>query len=118
MRITCPCGKHLKVRDDLIGKLVKCPGCGGKIRVAEDESDEPPARKEKETPRRKKTKRKPAARRSSLPWILGGGGAVLVVVVAVVLVVVLTRTRNRPSGDVEYTIQFKDVTGIAGGQGD
>src|SRR5262249_52032126 len=26
--------------------------------------------------------------------------------------------RNRPSGDVEYTIQFKDVTGIAGGQGD
>jgi hypothetical protein len=33
IRISCPCGKSLNVRDDLAGKVVKCPGCGKPIRV-------------------------------------------------------------------------------------
>jgi hypothetical protein len=26
--VTCPCGKRLRVKDELAGKRVKCPGCG------------------------------------------------------------------------------------------
>jgi hypothetical protein len=33
IRINCPCGKSLNVRDDLAGKTVKCPGCGKPIQV-------------------------------------------------------------------------------------
>lgn len=33
IRINCPCGKSLNVRDDLAGKVVKCPGCGKPIKV-------------------------------------------------------------------------------------
>jgi hypothetical protein len=33
IRINCPCGKSLNVRDDLAGKVVKCPGCGKPIQV-------------------------------------------------------------------------------------
>jgi hypothetical protein len=28
LMVDCPCGKKLKVRDELAGKKVKCPGCG------------------------------------------------------------------------------------------
>lgn len=31
--IKCQCGKALKVKDELAGKAVKCPGCGKAIRV-------------------------------------------------------------------------------------
>ena len=41
--VTCPdCGRKLKVPDDLLGKKVKCPGCGQKF-VGEAEDDEAPA---------------------------------------------------------------------------
>jgi|GEM_PF-1768171 len=34
MNVTCPkCARKLRVRDDLAGKRVKCPGCGSAIRV-------------------------------------------------------------------------------------
>jgi hypothetical protein len=29
--VVCPCGKKLKVRDELAGKKVKCPGCGQSV---------------------------------------------------------------------------------------
>ena len=32
--VTCSCGKSLKVRDELIGKRVKCPACGNAFPVA------------------------------------------------------------------------------------
>src|SRR5690348_3973026 len=28
MRMTCGCGRNLTLRDDLIGKRIKCPACG------------------------------------------------------------------------------------------
>src|SRR5688500_5065965 len=31
--VTCTCGKSLKVRDELIGKRVKCPACGNAFPV-------------------------------------------------------------------------------------
>ena len=33
VRIKCPCGKLLNVKDELRGKQVKCPGCGKVLRV-------------------------------------------------------------------------------------
>ncbi|MEM6366193.1 MAG: hypothetical protein AAF745_17310 [Planctomycetota bacterium] len=33
IQIKCGCGKALRVRDELAGKAVKCPGCGKAIRV-------------------------------------------------------------------------------------
>tara|TARA_R110002049_G_scaffold72490_3_gene187287 strand:- start:61578 stop:62372 length:795 start_codon:yes stop_codon:yes gene_type:complete len=33
IRIKCPCGKALAVKDEMAGKAVKCPGCGKVIRV-------------------------------------------------------------------------------------
>lgn len=33
IRFNCSCGKRLKVDDDLMGRQVKCPNCGGKTVV-------------------------------------------------------------------------------------
>ena len=33
--IKCQCGKALKVKDELAGKAVKCPGCGQPVRVGQ-----------------------------------------------------------------------------------
>ena len=39
--VTCPdCGRKLKVPDDLLGKKVKCPGCGQKFVGETDDADE------------------------------------------------------------------------------
>ena len=50
--VTCSCGKKLNVRDELVGKKVKCPACGGILEVAAAlvaeeivEVEETPARK-------------------------------------------------------------------------
>lgn len=33
IRVSCACGKHLTVKDELAGKAVKCPGCQKPVRV-------------------------------------------------------------------------------------
>lgn len=33
IQVKCSCGKALRVKDELAGKLVKCPGCSEKLRV-------------------------------------------------------------------------------------
>jgi len=39
--VTCPdCGRKLKVPDDLLGKKVKCPGCGQKFVGETDDADD------------------------------------------------------------------------------
>ena len=51
--VTCSCGKKLNVRDELVGKKVKCPACGGILEVAAalvaeevpEVEETPPARK-------------------------------------------------------------------------
>ena len=42
--IKCQCGKALKVKDELAGKAVKCPGCGQAIRVGAAPTTKPAAR--------------------------------------------------------------------------
>jgi hypothetical protein len=44
IQIDCPCGKKLQARDDLLGKRVKCPGCGSVLTVERilDAIPEPP----------------------------------------------------------------------------
>jgi hypothetical protein len=34
--LACPCGKTLQVKDELAGKRIKCPGCGGVLDVQEE----------------------------------------------------------------------------------
>jgi hypothetical protein len=43
--VTCSCGRKLRVRDDLIGRKVKCPSCGGVVQVeaGATEAEEAPA---------------------------------------------------------------------------
>jgi hypothetical protein len=86
--LPCPCGKTLQVKDDLSGKRIKCPGCGGILAVPEvlpeleplDEpsevlpeleplDDPPPARRGTAAepgpvapPRKKKRKKRPRAK--------------------------------------------------------
>ena len=38
IQIACPCGKSLHVRDELSGKKIKCPACGGVLAVGEQTS--------------------------------------------------------------------------------
>jgi hypothetical protein len=33
IQVDCACGKKLQARDELLGKRVKCPGCGGIVTV-------------------------------------------------------------------------------------
>ena len=42
--IKCQCGKALKVKDELAGKAVKCPGCGQAIRVGAAPGTKPAAK--------------------------------------------------------------------------
>jgi hypothetical protein len=74
---SCPCGKTLKVKDDLAGERIKCPACGevqavpaaaDDWEVVEDDAPEGPAAAaegERKTPvkrKKKKTNRPPRLR--------------------------------------------------------
>jgi uncharacterized Zn finger protein (UPF0148 family) len=113
---SCPeCDKSLKVKDELAGKKVKCPGCGEPIVVeAADDPEpesavqEPPRRKgrdddDDDRPRKKKKKKKKS---NTLLWIALGGGAallLLLVVAGVVLLIVF----NQPAAATKTTEQAK-----------
>jgi hypothetical protein len=74
MTLPCPCGKTLKVSDELAGKRVKCPGCGGVLTAPEAlaeleplDDDAPdaaggPAEPGPRAPARKKKKKKKRAK--------------------------------------------------------
>ena len=40
--IACRCGRTLRVKDELGGRRVRCPDCGGTVAVPEWELDEDP----------------------------------------------------------------------------
>jgi hypothetical protein len=102
---SCPsCEHRLKVKDELAGRKVKCPSCGGGVLVPADEKDEDeaaaarPGRQareesdEEERPRKKKKKKK----KGNKGLIIGLGiGAVALVAVVVVLVIVLNQPRSQ-----------------------
>jgi hypothetical protein len=51
VKLSCPCGKVVRVRDELLGKKVKCPDCGKPVLVEEpaeeEEEESPPPRRAK-----------------------------------------------------------------------
>ena len=54
--LSCPsCDHALKVKDELAGRRIKCPKCGGSIAVLDKEDDE--EREEDERPRKMKKKK-------------------------------------------------------------
>src|SRR5436309_3067341 len=88
IRLTCTCGKTLKVDDKYRGKKIKCPACGERLIVEEGDdtgvqAEEPKKRPVKVAEERdddddeeeeRKPKKKQVAQRSMMPWILGGCG--------------------------------------------
>jgi WD40 repeat protein len=103
VRITCSCGKSLRVNDDLVGKRVKCPACGERLLVEEDLPAVPAERSDEATdkprPRRKKSQK--AKTPSNAVWLAVGGGGLLVVLAVGVLVLVLVLNRSSPpTGDL------------------
>jgi hypothetical protein len=105
---SCPSCEHsLKVKDELAGRKVKCPSCGGGVAVPAGEEDEEeaaaatarPSRQareepdEEERPRKKKKKKK----KGNKGLLIGLGiGAVALVAVAIVLVIVLNQPKSQP----------------------
>src|SRR5688572_28390924 len=65
LALQCSSGKKMKVRDDLAGKKVKCPGCGGVLVVSRGSQEvtavapmkvkaaPPPLPEQEEAPRKK-----------------------------------------------------------------
>ena len=43
IQVKCQCGKVLKVKDELAGKAVKCPGCGKAVKVGQAKAAAKPA---------------------------------------------------------------------------
>jgi hypothetical protein len=115
--ISCPsCDRPLKVKDDLAGKRVKCPGCGEPVLVeVADEPEPEPAIQEK--PRRRvveddepddrpRKKRKKKKKSNTVLWIALGGGAALLLLLLVAGVLLFLFVFNRPS-DQKGTEQAK-----------
>jgi hypothetical protein len=115
MQITCACGKRLRLRDDLLGKRVKCPGCG-EILLAEaprktpreDEAEDQPSVVKRKAPRRDeddeeprplRRSRKQATRPSPVVWLALGGGGVVLVLAVVIALVVFGRKSSPGKGD-------------------
>jgi hypothetical protein len=126
VQLRCVCGKLLRARDELIGKRVKCPGCGAALLVRaapqpeepdggairQSPSHRPPPRAAAEPPRphRRTLGDEPAGRpphekrprprqdQGNLVLWLAVGGVGFCVVVAVVLLVVLGSGGGSPKG--------------------
>src|SRR5262245_31163249 len=59
--LSCPCGKKLRVKDELAGKKVKCPGCAAILPVPGPvvETPAPPEEEPEETEARPRAKKEP-----------------------------------------------------------
>jgi hypothetical protein len=103
---SCPsCEHRLKVRDELAGRKVKCPSCGGGVAVPADAEDEEaaaatarPSREareadEDERPRKKKKKKKTSNKGLVIGLVVGG----VALVAVTVLVIVLNLPRGQPN---------------------
>jgi len=130
--LTCDhCEKKLRLRDELAGKRIKCPGCGGVLTVPLLESDDeaPPPKKEAAfTPvkpsrmrpvddddeedddsdlppaKRSQNVRKPNAFFLVVGLILGLGG-----LIAMSACIVLAKQANDRIGDVQDTLKRRQV---------
>jgi hypothetical protein len=122
VQLRCACGKLLRVRDELVGKRVKCPGCGAALLVrAAPQPEEPDGEAFQQAPSHRQLPRaaaqpprphhrapddeppdekrpRPKQAKGNLVLWLAAGGAGLVAVGAVVLVIVLAAGSGSPKG--------------------
>ena len=94
MIATCPtCSKQLKVRDELIGKKLRCPGCGGTFEAGGGAA---PAGKSatRFDPSKKPVKEKGAGVAISWGPIIGIGAVVLVVLGIILFIVGPVSVKN------------------------
>ena len=95
------CDRSIKVKDDLAGGRIKCPGCGKVLAVPDDAEDERPRRKrtrEMEDDEDDRPRRRGANKRSKKGLIIGlsvGGGVLAVGLV--ILLIVLLGSRDNPN---------------------
>src|SRR5438552_3614823 len=119
MRVECACGKFLKVSDDLAGKKVRCPACGGSVLVEEPildvteaaaiprpargkskplpEPEEDFVDQEHLQPKKRKGKTQPSFLSLYGLYLGIGGGAVAIA--AIVLVIIFTRAKPEEKKD-------------------
>lgn len=62
--VTCGCGKKMKVPDELVGRRVKCPGCGKGVAVPADDEDADD--RDEPAPRAARVQREQPARRPAV----------------------------------------------------
>lgn len=81
--VTCSCGKKLKVKEELRGKRVRCPGCGQAMHLeaspagsGEREGERPKKRK-----KRRKSARPHASGRQAIVGACVAGGCILLLIV-------------------------------------
>lgn len=95
------CDRSIKVKDDLAGRRVKCPGCGKLLAIPDEEVDDRPLRKrdrDREEEENDRPRRRNGNERSKRGLIIGLslGGGVLVVGLTVLLIVLLG-SRDNPN---------------------
>ena len=121
IRVRCrSCSREIRLKDSAAGKTLKCPDCGGKIRVPEpesveeewddyddeyedDEYREPQTRRRPQTRRTsgsggKRKGRKTAKNVNSTPLIIGGAIAGVVVIGVLVVMLWPSGNENDPGG--------------------
>jgi hypothetical protein len=108
------CERSVKVKDDLAGRKIKCPGCGKVLAVPDEEVDERPARKrsrEREEDEEGRPRRKGGNKKSKKGLIIGlsvGGGVLTVGLV--ILFFVLLGSRDNPNATEENFDKIKRGT--------
>ena len=96
IRLKCPCGQNLQVKDHLAGKTIRCPKCDRPVAVPDSApepapSEERTSRRHLERPRRR---HETSSRRMTGAWIAGGVVGLLGLLVAAFLIF-----RDRPVPD-------------------
>ena len=111
--ITCEhCDKTLRVRDELVGKRIKCPGCGGVISVSPPDEEPAPSKKpavrkrvvEDEDDETLPDKKKGPPKPSSVLFLVGLGLA-LVGLILMALFIYFSVMASREAGNKDDLIK-------------
>jgi hypothetical protein len=108
--VACPdCENHFKVKDELVGRKIRCPKCAAVLTVADEEESAAPRSNSGEEPRsRFKPRKKPAGRRGLLIGLVGGG--VLLLFLGVGLVGLVLYLRQSGKGGADASTRGPDTT--------
>jgi DNA-directed RNA polymerase subunit RPC12/RpoP len=76
--LICECGKKIRVKDDLAGKRIKCPGCGKSMLVPPEEQFEE-SENVSEVPSEKAVAEEPKSKGKWNAWVIALAGTVILV---------------------------------------